>query len=95
MQPTIIGTQILFPAFISSGLEFYEGVQLALDSMNKENLPLEVFVFDTRSASKNISQELAEAEKDSVELIIAYSSTNEIQSFAPLSTKNENPIHQC
>ena len=80
------------PGFISSGLEFYEGVQLALDSMNKENLPLEVFVFDTRSATKNISKELAEAEKDSVELIIAYSATNEIQSFAPLAQKMKIPF---
>src|SRR5918911_1150193 len=27
----------VFPKFINSGLEFYEGVQLALDSLAKEN----------------------------------------------------------
>ena len=42
-----------FPKFINPGLEFYEGVQFALDSLNKENAQLEVFVFDTRSV-KNI-----------------------------------------
>jgi hypothetical protein len=38
-----------FPKFISSGLEFYEGVQLALDSLNQEKIPLEVFIYDPRS----------------------------------------------
>ncbi|HRO71687.1 MAG TPA: hypothetical protein PK951_14955, partial [Chitinophagaceae bacterium] len=36
-----------FPKFINSGLEFYEGVQLALDSLNQEGVELEVFVYDT------------------------------------------------
>ena len=29
-----------FPKFINPGLEFYEGVQLAIDSLNKVNEPL-------------------------------------------------------
>src|SRR5437763_9048110 len=40
----------VFPKFFNPGIEFYEGVQLALDSMNKERVPLEVFVYDTRAA---------------------------------------------
>ena len=31
-----------FPKFINPGLEFYEGAQLALDSLKKEAVPLEV-----------------------------------------------------
>src|SRR6266487_3242265 len=42
----------VFPKFINPGLEFYEGVQLAFDSLNKENHRIEVFVFDTRSSDK-------------------------------------------
>src|SRR5947207_5561621 len=33
-----------FPKFINPGLEFYEGAQLALDTLTKEGAPLEVFV---------------------------------------------------
>src|SRR5262245_56975515 len=40
-----------FPKFLNPGLEFYEGVQLALDSLNKERSQLEVFVYDTRSST--------------------------------------------
>ena len=80
-----------FPRYISPGLEFYEGVQLALDSMAKENMPLEVFVFDTRSAAKTLQQQLAEAEEDSVQMIIAYNSVNEVQQFAYSAQKMKIP----
>src|SRR4030095_11896618 len=43
-----------FPKFINPGLEFYEGVQLALDSLTKEKTQLEVFVYDTRSVQRNL-----------------------------------------
>ena len=46
-----------FPDFISPGLEFYEGAQLALDSMSREGKQLEVFVYDTRSASQTLAQQ--------------------------------------
>lgn len=64
-----------FPKFLNPGLEFYEGVQLALDSLTKENLQLEVFVFDTRS-SKTLLQEQLNG-LDSVGLIIAHANAQE------------------
>src|SRR6267142_4178876 len=33
-----------FPKFISPGLEFYEGVQLALDTLEKEHAGLDVHI---------------------------------------------------
>ena len=47
-----------FPKFINPGLEFYEGVQLALDSLSKEGTQLEVFIYDTRSEKESLSKEL-------------------------------------
>jgi len=55
-------TKNVFPKFINPGLEFYEGAQLALDSLNKDQVPLEVFVYDTRSATETISQQLSKPE---------------------------------
>src|ERR1043166_3890004 len=81
-----------FPKYINPGLEFYEGAQLALDSMTKENLPLEVYVFDTHSVLKTLQQQLAEAETDSVRLIIAYTSMNEIHQFAYAAQKMKIPF---
>jgi len=71
-----------FPKFINPGLEFYEGAQLALDSLNKENAPLEVFVYDTRSTTKPLKEQLNNPELDDVELILAYCSGQELGSFA-------------
>ena len=71
-----------FPKFINPGLEFYEGVQLALDSLGKENAPLEVYVYDTRSVQKPLSEQLKNPELDDAELILAYCSGQELGSFA-------------
>ena len=64
-----------FPKFINPGLEFYEGIQFALDSLNKENAQLEVFVFDTRSTKTLLQEQLNEL--DSVGLIIAHANAQE------------------
>ena len=83
----------IFPKFINPGLEFYEGAQLALDSLNKEGKPIEVFVFDTHSSQKTLTQQLQQAEKDSVQLIIAYSETvKELQHFASSSQMMKIPF---
>lgn len=69
-----------FPKFINPGLEFYEGVLLALDSLNDEGARLEVFVYDTRSATQTIDEQLNKM--DSVDLIIAYATVMENFTFA-------------
>jgi len=65
-----------FPKFINPGLEFYEGVQLALDSLNKEKAQLEVFVYDTRSTQRNLLEQINEIDT-AIGLIIAHASAQE------------------
>jgi len=64
-----------FPKFINPGLEFYEGVQFAIDSLNKENIPLEVFIFDTRSTKQLVQEQLNGV--DSLALIIGHATVQE------------------
>lgn len=66
-----------FPKFINPGLEFYEGAEIAFDSLSKENAPLEVFVYDTRSEKEALSQQLEKVDTDNVELILGYASPDE------------------
>ena len=54
MQQTVIVTIKIFRKFINPGLEFYEGVQFAIDSLNQRKSTLEVFVYDTRSVQRNL-----------------------------------------
>ena len=65
-----------FPKFINPGLEFYEGVQLALDSLIKEKAQLEVFVYDTRSVQRNLLEQINEIDT-AVGLIIAHANAQE------------------
>ena len=68
-----------FPKFINPGLEFYEGAQLALDSLQKENARLEVHIYDTRSATQNIAQVLQSPEFQGTELIVGHVVPGEMQ----------------
>ncbi|MEO5947231.1 MAG: amino acid ABC transporter substrate-binding protein [Chitinophagaceae bacterium] len=81
-----------FPKFINPGIEFFEGVQLALDSLNKEQAPLEVFIYDTRSSKVSLTEQLAKTEMDSVEMILAYCSSNEVRTFADAGLKSTIPV---
>src|SRR5262245_42887088 len=70
-----------FPKFINPGLEFYEGVQLALDSLAKEGTQLEVFIYDTRSGKEPLAQQLNSLDS-SIELILAYANPQESWNIA-------------
>ena len=82
----------VFPKFINPGLEFYEGVQLAIDSLSRARVSLEVFVYDTRSATETLAQQLEKSARDSVDLIIAYCSPNEVKTFADAGLKRNIPV---
>jgi hypothetical protein len=81
-----------FPKFINPGLEFYEGVQIALDSFAQKNDSLEVFIYDSRSATQTLEAQLNQAAMDSVGLIIAYMSSSEIRTFASMAVLNKIPV---
>lgn len=81
-----------FPKFINPGLEFYEGAQLALDSLNKEKAPLEVHIFDTRSAKQSIAEQLASPQLRQVQLIITHCTAGELRWFADAGLKKNVPV---
>jgi hypothetical protein len=82
----------VFPKFINSGLEFYEGAQLALDSLAKEGKELEVFVYDTRSSKESLEQQLVKAEQENVDLIIAHCGSNEVRAFSEAGLRKNIPV---
>lgn len=80
-----------FPKFINPGLEFYEGTQLALDSLSKEGVGLEVYVYDTRSGKQSLAQQLEEVETNEVEMIMAYATPQETWSIASAARSKKIP----
>ena len=81
-----------FPEFINPGLEFYEGVQLALDSLSKEGTPLEVHIIDSKSSSESISDQLNKNELSDVDLIITHCSPSEVRTFADFGLQKNIPV---
>jgi len=79
-----------FPKFINPGLEFYEGVQLALDSFAREGTPLEVFIYDTRSVKEPLTQQLTQLDT-SIELILAYANPQESWNIANSAKSKKIP----
>lgn len=80
-----------FPRYLTPGLEFYLGAQMALDSLSKRGAPLEVFVFDSRGRNL-ISQQLSRADLQDVELIIAHSNAAETRTLAEAALARKIPF---
>jgi hypothetical protein len=81
-----------FPKFINPGLEFYEGVQLALDSLQKENAPLDVQIYDTRQTRQTLTQILESPGFQGTELIIGHVVTGESQQLAAVAQRRNIPF---
>jgi hypothetical protein len=81
-----------FPKFLNPGLEFYEGAQLALDSLIKENARLEVHIYDTKSSAKPIAQILQSPEFEKTALIIGHVASGELQQLAAAAAKMNVPF---
>jgi hypothetical protein len=72
------------PRYILPGLDFYEGAQLALDSLQAQGVKLNVTVFD----SKN-KQNIHSANLVNTDLIIAAVGTPEIKDLSDIARKKE------
>lgn len=77
--------------FTAAGLDFYYGAQLALDSLEKRNAPLDVFVYDTKG-KETINQILLKPELRDVELIIAQSNLSETRILAEAALRKKIPF---
>ena len=73
-----------FPKQSISGLEFYHGASLAIDSLNKLNLPLDVYIYDSKSERETLEQQFSKCAADGVGLIIANCSLSELTTLARL-----------
>lgn len=78
-----------FPKFLSAGLEFYEGAQMALDTMAKEHVSLDVRIYDTRGSLQQVLNDSL----SHVGLIIGeVSNTTELQELATAAAKRGVPF---
>jgi hypothetical protein len=77
--------------FANAGLDFYYGAQLALDSLEKRNAPLEVFICDSRG-KQGISYQLSKPEMRDIEMIIAETNAPETRLLAEAALRKKIPF---
>jgi len=81
-----------FPKYLNPGLEFYEGLQLAMDSLQKKGISLDITVYDTRSASKTLQQVLDDTSFSKMQLIFGYVNVAELRILANAAKNREIPF---
>ena len=81
-----------FPKFLNPGVEFYQGVQWALDSLQKKGAPLEVFIYDSRSQKIPLAQRLNGADLNGVQLLIAHANSNDVKILAVEAQRRKIPF---
>ncbi|MDP3392626.1 ABC transporter substrate-binding protein [Sediminibacterium sp.] len=88
----ILGNNNL-PRTILPGLDFYNGVQLAIDSLNAEGQSLTVLFFDSKSNSQSIKQILAtEALQDISMIIASFNNRNDVKTIADFALNKQIPL---
>jgi len=81
------------PKYMQPGLEFYQGAMAAVDSLQKEQLPVEVWVYDTRKAHQTAEELQTEMGNRHFSLIIAaLGSAVEQQSFSKYAFSQNIPF---
>ncbi len=71
------------PKYLLPGLEFYNGVMMAIDSLNAEGVNAEVLIYDSKQSESAIQEILSKPELAGVSLIIAsFNNRNEIKPLA-------------
>jgi ABC-type branched-subunit amino acid transport system substrate-binding protein len=81
-----------FPKFLNPGIEFYQGVQLALDSLQKQGAPLEVFIYDTKARTTSLPQLLRSPELAGMEMFIGQTSAAETKLLADAAMAKKVPF---
>ncbi len=82
----------IFPKFINPGLEFYEGVSMAIDTLQMMKVRLDIRIYDTKSSSNPITRILQSPEFDSTELIIGHVNVSELRELANAAQKRKIPF---
>ncbi len=81
------------PKYILPGLHFYNGVMMAIDSLQKEGLAMEVMIHDTKSKNKSLNLLLAEPEISTASFIIgSFTAKEELKKVADFAALKNIPL---
>ena len=81
-----------FPKYINPGLEFYEGLQLAIDSLQKENANLDIFIYDLKSSAQPLQKIINDSAFNNIDLIIGNVNNAEMMLLANTAVAKKIPF---
>ncbi len=70
------------PKFMRPGLDFYQGVEIAADTLRKKGYYFDIHVFDSRAKFNSIEKIVASKQLDTMDLIIGNADVNDLKSLA-------------
>ena len=89
----ILDTVMTLPKNMLPGLDFYQGVMLAIDSLQVDHANIEVTIIDSKNSKEPIAMVLAKPMWDSVSLIIAsFKERSEIKPMADFALLKKIPL---
>lgn len=81
------------PKYFLNGLEFYNGVMMAVDSLQKEGVHAELWIYDTKAKGKTSESIASEMSSMQFNLVIAsFTSAQEQRVFSDFSFNNNIPL---
>ncbi len=86
-------TKQSLPKNLLPGLEFYNGVMLAVDSLSKEGVKMEINIFDTKQSPTSLTNLFKGTELLGTGLMIgSFTSTQEVKYFADQALLRNTPL---
>ena len=71
----------------------YQRLELAVSRiLSKEGAPLEVFIYDSRSAAQSLTEQLARPEMADIDMVITHCTPNEVRVFADFGLQKSIPV---
>ncbi|MEO8171710.1 MAG: hypothetical protein ABI581_01455 [Sediminibacterium sp.] len=81
------------PRYILPGLDFYNGVMMAVDSLDKEQAHIEVSFYDIKNSMAPVPDLISRGELEDVSLIIAsFNSREEVMPLADFALEKKIPL---
>lgn len=77
------------PKFMKPGIDFYQGVEIAADTLRRKGYHFDIHIFDSRSKYLNIKNVIASDRLDSMDLIIGNASVSDLKALADYSRQKE------
>ena len=81
-----------FPRFINAGLEFYEGVQLAIDSLQHEGAMMDIHVYDTKTSNPRFDDIVKSDSFTKMDMIIGHVTASEAKLLADSAASKNIPF---